>query len=200
MKNISQDETSLLDKLASGDRAAFESVYLRHNMAMVRFATAIVKSRATAEEVTQDAWVSILHKIGGFEGRSSLAGWMFTIVRNKARTRAARDGRTVSFNETGDDDGLVDAFDGTGRWKEIPELWEEITPERIASDKQLLGLVTAAIDALPTAQRAVIILRVQMGLDAREVATILDISEGNMRVLLHRARTALRKELDRHLA
>lgn len=167
---------------------------------MVRFATAIVKSHATAEEVTQDAWIAILKNIGTFEGRSSLAGWMFTILRNKARSRAQRDGRMVSFNEADGEDGLANAFDGKGRWKERPELWNEITPERIASDKQLLAIVTTAIDALPSSQRAVLILRVQQGLDAAEVSALLDITEGNMRVLLHRARTALRQELDRHLS
>jgi len=166
----SDNDASLIKNLAAGDRSAFETVYHRHNAAMVRFASAIVKSRATAEEVTQDAWVSILRNIASFEGRSSLASWMFTIVRNKARSRAMRDGRTVSFNEMDGHDGLADAFDGAGRWKDMPELWEEITPERIVSDRQLLGVVATAIDALPDAQRAVLTLRVQQGLDAPEVA------------------------------
>lgn len=195
-----EDEAELLKGLVSGDRTAFEAVYRRHNSSMVRFATAILRSRASAEEVTQDTWLAVLRNIGQFEGRSSLAGWIFTIVTNKARTRATRDGRAVSFDDDGDDGGLAATFDGRGRWKDIPELWEEITAERIVEGRNILEHVNRAIEALPPAQRAVLILRGQQGLDAADVCRMLDISEGNMRVLLHRARFALRGELDRLLS
>ncbi len=190
------DEAALVRALAAGDRAAFERVYRQHNAAMVRFASGILKNRASAEEVTQDAWVSVLKNIGGFEGRSSLAGWIFTILLNKARTRAGRDGRSVSFDGAGEDDSLAAAFDGRGRWKDMPELWEKMTAERIVAGRSVLQHVNAAIETLPPAQRAVLVLRAQEGLEAGEVCAILDISEGNMRVLLHRARLAVRAALD----
>jgi RNA polymerase sigma-70 factor (ECF subfamily) len=189
-------EAALLRMLASGDRAAFEAIYRKHNAAMVRFATGILRSRASAEEVTQDAWVSVLKNIGGFEGRSALAGWIFTIVLNKARTRAGRDGRSVSFDGAGEDDNLAAAFDGRGRWKDMPELWEEITAERIIAGRSVLHHVTAAIESLPPAQRSVLVLRGQQGLEADEVCAMLGITEGNMRVLLHRARLAVRAAVD----
>jgi RNA polymerase sigma-70 factor (ECF subfamily) len=189
-------EAALLRMLASGDRAAFVAIYRKHNAAMVRFATGILRSRASAEEVTQDAWVSVLKNIGGFEGRSALAGWIFTIVLNKARTRAGRDGRSVSFDGAGEDDNLAAAFDGRGRWKDMPELWEEITAERIIAGRSVLHHVTAAIESLPPAQRSVLVLRGQQGLEADEVCAMLGITEGNMRVLLHRARLAVRAAVD----
>ncbi|NCO16719.1 MAG: sigma-70 family RNA polymerase sigma factor [Alphaproteobacteria bacterium] len=191
------EETALRQGLAAGDRATFETVYRRHNAAMVRFATAIVRNRATAEEVAQEAWLAVLRHIAGFEGRSSLAGWIFTILTNKARSRAKADGRMVSFDQDGEDDSLAAAFDGRGRWKDIPDLWEEITPERIIAGRSILEHVNTAIDALPPAQRAVLILRGQQGLESAEVCAALEISDGNMRVLLHRARFALRSALDR---
>ena len=192
-----QDEAGLLSDLVSGARAAFEFINRRHNRAMVRFATAILRNPASAEEVAQDSWVSVLRNIGGFEGRSSLAGWIFTILSNKARTRAKRDGRSISFDQDGEVDGLAAAFDGRGRWKDMPELWEEITPERIIAGRSILEHVNSAIEALPPAQRAVLVLRGQQGLAASEVCKILEISEGNMRVLLYRARFALRSAMDR---
>jgi RNA polymerase sigma-70 factor (ECF subfamily) len=196
MPSNARDESDVLAGLRAGDHATFESVYRRHNAAMVRFATTILKSRASAEEVVQDAWLSVLRNIGGFEGRSSLAGWIFTIVANKARSRATRDGRSVSFDVDGDDSGLSAAFDGRGRWKDMPVLWDEVTPERIVAGRRLLDHVIEAIDALPPAQRAVLVLRGQQGLEATEVCAILGLSEGNMRVLLHRARLSLRATLD----
>ena len=193
----SEDEGQLVRALAAGDRAAFATAYRRFNAPMVRLATAILRNRASAEEVAQDAWVSILKNIGSFEGRSTLAVWIFTILANAARSRARRDGRQISFEDHGDGNALADAFDGTGHWKDIPALWEEVTPERLIEGKNLLHHVAAAIDRLPEAQRAVVILRGQQGLDAAEVCETLGISPGNMRVLLHRARLALREELDR---
>ena len=196
MPTARAQETALVRLLAGGDRTAFEQVYCKHNTSLIRVALGIVRSRATAEEVAQDTWIAVLKSIPGFEGRSSLASWIFSILINKARSRARRDGRIVSFDGAGENDNLAAAFDGRGRWKNMPELWETLTPERILAGRSVMSHVNAAIDALPPGQRSVIILRAQQGLDAKEVCVILGISEGNMRVLLHRARLGVRAALD----
>ena len=194
---MTDHESELLQQLASGDRATFDLVYRRHNAGMMRFATAILHNRASAEEVVQEVCIAVLSNIGGFEGRSSLAGWIFTIVANKAKTRAKRDGLSVSLDTSATDDTTDDAFDGRGRWRQMPELWDEMTPERIVDGRQILDHLHEAINNLPAAQRAVLVLRAQQDLEADEVCKILGISEGNMRVLLHRARFSLRQSLDR---
>ncbi len=196
MRTEFPDEGQLVASLVAGDRKAFEVLYRRLNAPMVRMCSGLIRNRATAEEVVQDTWVAVLRSVGGFEGRSSLAGWIFAILVNKARTRAQRDGRTISFDGEGDDDTLNAAFDGRGRWKNMPDLWDEMTAERIIAGRSVLEHVNAAIDALPAAQRSVLILRSQQGMEAAEVARVLEISEGNVRVLLHRARLAVRKALD----
>lgn len=197
MGKARHDESGMIERLTAGDRAAFESLYRKHNAAMVRMCAGLVRNHATAEELVQETWIAVLKNIGRFEGRSSLAGWIYTILINKARSRLKRDGRNVSFDESGEDNGLQAAFDGRGHWKNTPELWNELTPERVVEGRSVLEHVNAAIEALPSAQRAVLILRGQQGLDAAEVCAVLDISEGNMRVLLHRARLAVRAALDR---
>jgi RNA polymerase sigma-70 factor (ECF subfamily) len=196
MQKTRTDDAPLVALLVAGDRCAFEQIYRKHNASLIRVATGIVQSRATAEEVAQDAWIAVLRNIGGFEGRSSLAGWVYSILINKSRTRARRDGRSVSFDDEGEDDNLAAAFDGRGRWKDMPDLWEELTPERILAGRSAMDQVNAAIETLPPGQRSVIILRAQQGLETDEVCAALGISEGNMRVLLHRARLAIRAALD----
>jgi len=62
------DESALVAALKAGDREAFSEVYRRHNAAMVRLAGSILRNRASAEEVTQDAWVPVLRKIDSFDG------------------------------------------------------------------------------------------------------------------------------------
>ncbi|WP_267140301.1 RNA polymerase sigma factor [Anianabacter salinae] len=187
-------DAELVEGLRLGDERVFAHLYGRHTPSMIRVASSVVKGRATAEDVVQDTWMAVLKGISSFELRSTLAAWIFSILLNKARTRARRDGRVVSFDDDFGDD-LSDAFDGRGRWKDMAELREDITPERIASGRSSAALVNAAIDALPPPQRAVIILRVQQELEASEVCALLGISEGNMRVLLHRARLALRARM-----
>ncbi|MEC9462914.1 MAG: sigma-70 family RNA polymerase sigma factor [Pseudomonadota bacterium] len=197
MAEIDSDDRALALRLLTGDAEAFELVYRRHNAAMLRFCAGIVRSRDLAEEVVQDTWVAVLGRIDLFEGRGSLAGWIYTILINKARSRARREGRTVSFDDYGDGEGLTGAFDGRGHWRSMPELWEDLTPERHIEGRSVLQHVEAVIETLPPAQRAVLILRGQQELDASEVCALLDISEGNMRVLLHRARLTVRNALDR---
>jgi len=195
MRGRKLEEQDCVDRLKAGDETAFAALYTRHTPSMIRVAGTIVNSRAVAEEVTQESWHAVLKNIGGFERRSSLAGWIFTILINKARTQAKRDGRSVSFDEGGEENGLAAAFDGHGRWKEIPELWDEITPERIVAGRRLAEHLAVAIEALPPAQRRVVTLRIQQGLDPAEICAILGLTEGNMRVLLHRARLSLRATL-----
>lgn len=197
MRQVEDDERALVLRLIHGDPSAFEGIFRRHNAAMIRFCTGIVQSRSSAEEVVQDTWIAVLGRIDLFEGRGSLASWIYTILINKARNRARRDGRTVFFDDHGEGDELADAFDGRGHWRRMPELWENMTPERHIEGRSVLQHVEAIIETLPPSQRAVLILRGQQELEPEEVCTLLDISEGHMRVLLHRARLAVRNALDR---
>ena len=197
MAQIEGDDQALVLRLVDGDAAAFDVLYRRHNAAMIRFCTGIIQHRHLAEEVVQDTWIAVLGRIDLFEGRSSLASWIYTILINKARSRARREGRTVFFDDHGSGDSLADAFDGRGHWHQIPELWENLTPERHIEGRSVLQHVEEVIDTLPPTQRAVLILRGQQELDPSEVCALLNITEGNMRVLLHRARLAVRNALDR---
>ncbi|MCC8934035.1 MULTISPECIES: RNA polymerase sigma factor [Rhizobiaceae] len=196
MGKVEGEEHTLVLRLIKGDQQAFDMLYRRHNAAMVRFCAGIVPARDIAEEITQETWVAVLSRIDLFEGRSSLASWIYAILINKARTRARREGRTVSFDDQLGESPFAMAFDGRGRWRTVPELWEELTPERHVEGRSVLHHVAAAIEMLPPAQRAVMILRGQQELDPAEVCALLGISEGNMRVLLHRARLAVRNALD----
>lgn len=189
-------DRDLAAALARGDKQAFAALYRQHYPVMLRVCAAFLGSRATAEEVVQDTWVAVLTSASNFEGRSSLASWIFAIMFNKARSRIRRDQRSVSFDQDGDDHGLNAAFDGHGRWSQMPDLWEQVSPDRIVEGRDMMAHVNDAIDSLPPAQRAVLVLWCHQDLDGDEICRLLNISEGNMRVLLHRARIGLRKKLD----
>jgi RNA polymerase sigma-70 factor (ECF subfamily) len=172
---------------------------------MVRLARSFVRSAATAEEVAQETWLAVLQGLDGFEGRSSLKTWIFSILTNRARTRAVRDGRMVLFSELAEEEPgelSVDPsrFLPSGAWSEPPQPWGLGSPEQRAVSAQLLEHVRNAIDELPDGQRAVVLLRDVEGCTAEEACNILGLSETNQRVLLHRGRSRVRKALEDRLS
>jgi len=202
MRQTEFDEPEFLARLRRGDEQAYRSLIRRLHGSLIGLATSIIGSRAQAEEVVQDAWLAVFSGIDAFEGRSSLVTWVFSIVLNRARTRATREGRLVGLpalmEGTPPGGRAVDAseFKPDGHWIEAPRLWDEISPERIVGGRQLWDHVLEAIERLPAGQRAVIILRDMEGCDAEEACTLLGITAENQRVLLHRARGRIRQAID----
>jgi RNA polymerase sigma-70 factor (ECF subfamily) len=196
-----RDEAFFLARLKSGDEAAFRELVEAHHSALLRLARTFLKEAASAEEIVQETWLAVLEGLDGFEGRSALKSWIFSILANKARTRAVRDGRMVLFSDMasgeGDDEPAVDPsrFKASGYWNEPPRPWDDHTPERLAANAELMVHLREAIEALPEAQRAVVVLRDVEGCSAEEVCNILAVSETNQRVLLHRGRSRLRRAL-----
>lgn len=188
------DEKELLERLRAGDEAAFLTLVDRHQTSMIRLARSFVGSAAVAEEVVQDTWLGVLRGIDTFAGRSSLRTWLLKILVNRARSTGAREGRSTAIGDAGP---AVDAsrFDAGGAWMSPPEHWVEDSEERLHA-QALAGVIGKALEDLPGRQREVLVLRDVDGLTSEEVCQVLDISEGNQRVLLHRGRSRLRQALE----
>ena len=141
--------------------------------------------------------IHVLRGLHSFEGRSTLRTWMFSILLNQARTRARRDARSLPFSalET-EDHPTVDptAFGADGRWASAPARLDG-DPETGLLSGELRAELLHAVEGLSAEQRAVITLRDLVGCSAAEVCELLDINDGNQRVLLHRARTRVRLAL-----
>ena len=204
---VSPEEMRLVDGLRAGSEAAFRDLMEMYGASMLRVAQLYVRSRAVAEDVVAETWLAVLKGIGRFEGRSSLKTWLFRILTNTAKTRGEREGRSVPFSAlAGDDDEGAsvdpDRFLGPeerfpGHWSAPPSTWE---PEDRLLAGETLDVVQAAIDGLPPAQALVITMRDIEGFTSEEVRNALDISETNQRVLLHRARTKVRRALEDYLS
>jgi RNA polymerase sigma-70 factor (ECF subfamily) len=198
----SSDDLALVAALRAGDEAAFLGLVNRLHGGMVRFALGFVRSEAAAEDVVQDTWAAVIEGLGRFEGRCALRTWIFGIAANQARTRAARDGRSVPLETQSDDEPAVDQSEflpeshrWAGHWAKWPEPW----PDQQLLSRETLHHIEAAISRLPQSQRAVIQLRDVEGMESDEVCESLGVSEGNQRVLLHRARSRVRREIARHV-
>ena len=191
------DEDALLQRLRAGDEDAFATLVARHDGALRRVARTFVRTPAAADDVVQETWLGVLRGLDGFEGRSSLRTWIFRILVNRARTRAVGDARSVPFSALEDDDRPAvepTAFGADGRWTSAPPRLEH-DPESSLLRRELRDELLGAVDRLAPAQRLVITLRDLVGLPAEEVCELLDITDGNQRVLLHRARARVHAAL-----
>jgi RNA polymerase sigma-70 factor, ECF subfamily len=199
----SERDARLLAALRAGDEEAFASLVRRHHASMKRVARMYVSTDAVAEEVVQETWLAAIAGLERFEQRASLKTWLFHILANKAKTRGTRERRSVPFASLARDDaepsvpperfqGRGDAW--PGHWATPPRPWED--PERRLQSLEAREWLRAAIGALPDVQQAVLTLRDVEGLEAEEVCRLLDLSDGNQRVILHRARARVRAELE----
>lgn len=207
-RSDSEDERALVAALRRGDEAAFVELVRRHGASLLRLARTFVRDQAVAEEVVQETWLAVLNGIDRFEGRSSLKTWIFQILSNRARTRAVRERRSAPFSALAgeDDEAAVDAdrFRGeghrwAGHWAAAPSDWSHLPEERLL-DRETLAHVTAAIETLPPRQAEVIVLRDVEGWEPEEVCAALGITDGNQRILLHRARSKVRAALELYLS
>jgi RNA polymerase sigma-70 factor, ECF subfamily len=196
-------DVALVGRLLAGDEAAFAEAVSAYSPVMLHVARGFVSTRASAEDVVQEAWLGVCRGLEGFEGRSSLRTWVLAITRNVGRRRGAADAKELPWSQIDDDgDGTVDPArfrspqdPWAGGWTEAgaPVPWN---PERLALDHEASAQLARHLEQLPPRQRTVVALRDIDGLDVTQVCEILGISAGNQRVLLHRGRARLRQLLE----
>lgn len=205
-----EEDARTVAALRAGDERVFMELVNAYGPSMLRVALLYVKTRAVAEEVVQDAWLGVLNGINRFEGRSSLKTWIFRILTNTAKSRGEREGRSLPFSslapqdlEPGEPSVEPDRFLGDGdrwtsHWASSPRRFDEL-PEGKLISRETMAIVQEVVESLPEAQRVVITMRDIAGYDSEDVCDALGISEGNQRVLLHRARTRVRRALEEYV-
>ncbi len=204
----SPEDLRLLAALRKRDEAAFCELVEAYHNALLRLAMIYMPSRGVAEEVVQETWLGVLQGVDRFEGRSSLKTWIFRILINRAKTKSQREGRTIPFSQLFDPDSdsgepavdperflPTDHSEWPGHWAAPPQSWGG-DPEQLAMSGETMECLRQAVAKLPPGQREVITLRDIEQWSAEEVCNALVISETNQRVLLHRARSRVRKALE----
>jgi RNA polymerase sigma-70 factor (ECF subfamily) len=198
-------DAEVVAALKRGDESVFADLVDAYSPGLMRMAMMFVRDRAVAEEVVQETWIAVLRGIDRFEGRSSLKTWIFRILMNTAKTRGQRESRSVPFSAAAggdepsvDPDRFLDAdHQYAGGWMLGPSEWQ--TPEEELLQGETREAILRAIDQLPEQQRAVITLRDVEGFPSDEVSQALGITDGNQRVLLHRARSKVRAAIEAYL-
>ena len=204
-----EDELQLIAALRQGNEAAFMWLVDKYHLSLVRLATLFVNDQAVAEDVVQETWIGVLRGIDRFEGRSTLKTWIYRILTNTAKTRAQREHRSIPFSAFGDADEPIEPSVNPDRflpltdpqwprhWLIEPSAWSNI-PEDLFVSKETQAVIRRTIDRLPATQREVITRRDIEGWSSEETCNVLEISETNQRVLLHRARAKVRQALEQY--
>ncbi|MGH7411039.1 MAG: RNA polymerase sigma factor [Candidatus Methylomirabilis sp.] len=209
-RGTSAEEQHLIERLRNGDEAAFARLVEQYHGALLRLAMAHVSDRSVAEEVVQETWLGVLEGLNRFEERCSLKTWVFRILTNKAKTRGVRESRHTTFSDVGaceedPEEPAVDPsrFQRSGFWVDhwavAPHNWDEETPEKLLLSKEGVTFLEQAIEGLPPRLRQVLVMRDVEGVSSKEVCSLLEISEANQRVLLHRSRSKVRRALEQYL-
>ena len=198
------DDSALLERLRAGDEATFRALVKGQHRALLRVAMAFVESQAAGEEIVQDTWMAVIAALDQFEGRSSLRTWIGRILVNRAKTRGVRDRRTVPFSALSPEDEAPvepERFSPAGFWSTPPRAHAAVAedaPEALVLRKEARAHIERELEGLPAAQRTVVTLRDLEGWSSEEVCNVLEVSESNQRVLLHRGRARLRAALERY--
>ncbi|MEX2488074.1 MAG: RNA polymerase sigma factor [Pseudomonadales bacterium] len=186
-------ESDLIEGLMRKDEQAFRDAIRQYHPSMISLARSLT-GHAIADEVVQESWFSVLKALPKFEGRSTFKTWVLRIVANEAKTRLRKENRQTSLEAmTGDDPEMAGRFDQNGFWIDQPIGWDADSPDELLSSGELKECMERLLTTLPEQQCATLNLREQQGYSLAEICNILEVSESNVRVLLHRARTRMFK-------
>lgn len=184
-------EDQLIEGLLQQQAEAYRYAVKSYHAPMVKISRAIVGD-AFAEEVVQDSWISVMKGLANFQRRSTLKTWILQIVSNTAKTRLKKEKnyRKLSYEEN----FISEDTENAGYCSE--KQWHLDTPDAIVRSHELRQHIESAFDNLPAMQQAVLTLIDAEGLSTSEICRVLDLTETNVRVLIHRGRLKLRKAID----
>lgn len=198
---MTDDEHELIAQLVQGDDRAFRRIIAQYHSLMLSIARTIAGD-TFADDVVQEAWVSVYRNIVNFEQRSSLKTWLLTIVSNQAKARLRKESRQISLEQL---DGEIPGsyldsahFKSNGHWQQSVPQWNNESPESLLEEQQLQHCINRTLDLLPPAQKAAFMLRDIEQQSFEDICNILSVSASNVRVLVHRARLTLMQVIDRY--
>jgi RNA polymerase sigma-70 factor (ECF subfamily) len=178
-------DEEVVARVLAGETGMFEIVMRRHNQRLYRVARAILRNDGEAEDVMQDAYVRAYEHLDQFAGRARFSTWLTRIAVHEALARQRRGNRHQEPEPMSEREG-----DPMDRFASLAQ-----DPEQQASNSEIRTLLEQAIEKLPDAYRTIFMLRDVEDLSTTDAAEVLEITEDNVKVRLHRARALLRKSL-----
>jgi len=192
MSDAALEDRALLERAQAGDIEAFEALVERHEDRLYGLALRMTRSEADAAEVVQDTFLAAYQNLNNFRGEAAFGSWVHRIAANNALMRL-RHQRVV---EAATEELRAPEFTERGSLAEVPEVdWSRRADEKVL-DEELGRAIRQGTDALPEGYREVFLLKDVEGLSYEEIAEMMGISVPAVKSRLHRARLALREEID----
>jgi len=176
-------DEDIVERVKAGETALYEILMRRYNQRLYRVTVAILRDSAEAEDVMQDAYVRAYEHLGQFERRAPFATWLTRIAVHEALARIRQRGHYEPLDETEDGEISMKMVDAS------PD------PEQSAAHTETSELLEAAVLGLPESYRAVVMLRDVEEMSTKDVADVLELSEENVKVRLHRGHAMMRSWL-----
>lgn len=185
----------IIDSAQSGNQESLNRLITAYTPGLKAMLLSMV-DESTANDIIQESWLSVVTHIKDFKQQSQFKTWLFRIAINKAKTyfKSAWVQKTQS-----DCDHLDQRFTSHGSWSKPPEPWGTESPEALLEQEELADLIQKALEQLPNNQRLVLILHDMEQLSFQEICDMLEITQSNAFVLIHRARKALYEQIEQFL-
>ncbi len=171
-------DEEVIVRVLAGETGMFEVVMRRHNQRLYSVARAILRNDGEAEDVMQDAYVRAYEHLNQFAGRAKFSTWLTRIAVHEALARQRRGNRYQELEPMSEREG-----DPMDRFASLTP-----NPEQQASNSEIRRLLEEAVDSLPDNYRTVFMLRDIEEMSTTDAADVLEITEENVKVRLHRAR------------
>lgn len=185
----------IIESARNGDKESFNRLIITYTPSLKAMLLSMV-DEATAADIIQEAWLSVYTHLRDFKQQSHFKTWLYRITINKAKThfKSAWVQKMSSAP-----DNLDERFDKKGSWNKPPEPWGTESPEALLEQQELACLIRTELEHLPNNQRLVLVLHDFEQLSFDEICSMLEISEANAFVLIHRARKALYARIEHFL-
>ncbi len=193
--DMTAEHSKQIRDLKGGEAEVWRDVLASNGPGLLAYATRMLGNRSNAEDVVQDALVRVYRTIDRFDGRCSIKSWLYRAVRNRSIDEIRRQRRFVDIGEDPDNEYFKE---DDGHWHDDCLEWDGRAAREL-DNRNLLRIVHDQINNLPHSHREVLLLKEVEGLDTGEICDALDISAGNLRIRIHRARAALRAAVHKSL-
>ena len=182
-------DSELIKLILDGDRDRFRILVEQHQQMVFRTCMGFVHNREDAEDLAQDVFVQAYRSLSGFKGESAFSTWIYRIAVNASLNKIRQSSRNSVFQR-------LDAFFGQDRNKELSlPLDSPENPEEILIKEEHAVWIRKALDSLPDNQKTAVILSKYDDLPQKEIAEIMNLTEGAVEALLQRAKKNLREKL-----
>jgi len=185
-------EIDLITRAQQGDEFAFEALYRRFARTVYTVAHHMLGNHHDADEVMQETFIRIFKNLSRLRSPQAFTSWVYQITMNLCMDYRKVRSRSRRWEPLDGDEDRPSHFElATARWVR--------NPEQVLENKELLTHITAAIEALPEQQKAVVLLHEVEGVSKKMISEILDCSLVTVRTNLHHARKKLRRKLVKYL-